>query len=86
MAFFAALYASMSVELMAADLGIAKDYQSDFEALTEVRAEATYGGLAAGQTDVPLSITWANKKLKVTGTANAKAAIVVDTWKDNGDL
>jgi hypothetical protein len=74
-----------SADLSAADLGIAKDYQDDFEAFPEVRAVATYVDTATVENE-PILTSWNNKRLTVKGTPGAKVAIVVDTWKDNGDL
>lgn len=73
-----------TLTLSAADLGIAKEYQSEFEGFSEVRAVATY--VDSKESTTAISVSWANKTLTVTGASGAKVVVVVDTWKDNGDL
>lgn len=77
------------LELDSSKLGIAKDYQEDFDSLKEVRAVASYVTLPATGTPSPLQVSWVDKKLTISGgaaSAGQKVAVLVDTWKNNGDL
>ena len=75
------------LELDSSKLGIAKDYQEDFDSLKEVRAVASYVTLPSNGTASPLQVSWADKKLTISGgAAGQKVAVLVDTWKNNGDL
>lgn len=75
-----------SIDLTASDIGVASEHIADFEAFSEVRTTATYLEVDPAATTVVLSTKWLNKKLTITGQPNTKVAIVVDTWKNNGDL